>query len=88
MDEIEVIVEIRESVKLKVGVRDIIWGMEDLPIGEKWAATANILDGIKLSEELTDSQREIIVKFLKKQLAKFEKTDTIIPPKSFNNPYF
>ncbi len=74
MDElIEVPIEIRETVKVQVSVRDIIWGMEDLPIGQKWAATANILDGIKLEGDLTDSQREIIIKFLNKQLERFTK---------------
>lgn len=72
MATIEVEIDVRETVKAEVNVRDIIYGMENLPIAQKWAAIEDILDGIKVAEDLTDSQREVVIKFLKNQLDRFE----------------
>ena len=71
MENLEVSIDIRETVKVQVDPSEVLWAINDLPIGRKWGVIANVLDGIKLTEELTESQTEIIRKWLARQVERY-----------------
>ena len=71
MENLEVEIEIRKNITVNVCPREVLFAINDLPIGQKWGAVSTILDGINLVEELSDSQKEIFQKWIKKQCDKF-----------------
>ena len=71
MENLTVEIDIKQRVKVNVDVSEILWEVNELPIGRKWGVVSNILNGIKLNEELTDSQKDVIKKWLTNQCERF-----------------
>lgn len=80
-ESIQVEIDIRELVTVNVDAGEIIHAINSMHLTKKWGIIGNILthvrltgkdehgDDLEVSELLTDEQKELVRKFLNKQLS-------------------
>ena len=77
---IEVQIEVNETVDTTVHVSDVVYAANRIPMVKRWNIIASIFNHIELDESklddkkdaLTDEQKELALKRLEKQVAKFK----------------
>lgn len=72
MSKIEVEIYLDQKVEVSLHVQDIIAAINEQPIADRWNCMAQILNGISNdAEDLTESQRDFVIKYLHKKLELF-----------------
>lgn len=72
-EEIEVEFDLAQKIDVKVNIHDVIDTINENPQRYKWNYIAKMLNSIESSiDKLTDSEREMVIKFLTEKLKKFE----------------
>lgn len=73
MDKIETTVRIDKEVEVEVSVYDVIHTINQMPMTAKWNIISKFINELETSlDELSDSQKQVIKKFLIKKLELFE----------------
>ena len=71
--EIEVKLRVSQTVDVPIHVEEIIVAINELPITRRWNVIAAMLNYVDTNEEeLTASQKDITINWLKNKLEKFQ----------------
>ena len=74
MEEIEVEIQIDQKMEVKIRLDELIESINDMPIERRWNSIAQVINGIEVNvTELSEEQRDVVYRYLKKKLALFEK---------------
>lgn len=76
---IEITVDVFQKTDVKIDEDDVIEALNALPLSQRWNSCAKILNEIALNEEsLSESQRELVIKWLTKNLRLFKRDSTAL----------
>lgn len=74
MEEIEVEIQIDQKMEVKIRLDELIESINDMPIERRWNSIAQVINGVEVNvTELSEEQRDVVYRYLKKKLALFEK---------------
>jgi len=69
----EVEIHINEHINVDVTIADIIDAINEWPMAKRWVYISQIINGVALNiDDLTEEQREIIIKYLESKILMFK----------------